>query len=70
MLGKFRIIFYSDKGTTVNTIFRTVAMYNDTVEQPARKRYKNAFKQSAADRRLYDRRNLTALDRKVCILAT
>ena len=38
----------------------------DTVEQPRRKEYKEAaFKQSASDRRLYDRRNLEALDKKV-----
>ena len=42
----------------------------DTVEQPRRKKYKAAFKQAASDRRLYDRRNLKSLDKKVAICST
>ena len=34
------------------------------VEQPRRKKYKEAFKQSASDCHLYDQRNLKALDKK------
>lgn len=54
-------------------IFDFLIIYIQTAQnqrvssEPPSKKYKRTFKQTASDRRVYDRRNLKALDRTVKI---